>query len=208
MDGYLPLQYEVLIRFGRWDEMLAQPVPSPRLQILTAFWHFCRGLSYAAKGEVASAEAEQRKLRDLTSKIAPEVMMAINPARNVLAIADRVLAGEIALARDDLDTAAAELREAVKLEDGLVYMEPPDWLLPARHTLGAVLVRAKRFEEAEQVYREDLVAWPENGWSLFGLAQCLSALGKDDEAAAVKKRFEAVWSDADTKLASTCLCVD
>jgi tetratricopeptide (TPR) repeat protein len=208
MDGYLPLQYEVLIRFGRWDDMLAQPVPSPRLPILTAFWHFCRGLSYAAKGEVAGAEAEQRKLRDLTSKIAPEVMMAINPARNVLAIADRVLAGEIALARDDLDTAAAELREAVKLEDGLVYMEPPDWLLPARHTLGAVLVRAKRFEEAEQVYRADLVAWPENGWSLFGLAQCLSALGKDDEATAVKKRFEAVWSDADTKLASTCLCVD
>jgi TolA-binding protein len=87
-------------------------------------------------------------------------------------------------------------------------MEPPDWLLPTRHTLGAVLVSAKRFEEAEKVYREDLAAWPENGWSLFGLAQCLEALDRKEEAAAVRKRFDSVWSRADTKLTSTCLCVD
>ena len=85
---------------------------------------------------------------------------------------------------------------------------PPDWLLPARHTLGAILVKAKRFEEAEKVYREDLAAWPENGWSLWGLKECLRALGKEEEAAAVEQRFAAQWFEADTKLASTCLCVD
>ncbi len=208
VDGYLPIQYEVLIRFGRWDEMLAQPAPSPKLPILTAFRHFCRGLAFAAKGEIEDAQAEQAKFRDLTAKIAPEVIMAINPARNVLAIADRVLAGEIALAREDLGTAASELAEAVKLEDQLTYMEPPDWLVPTRHTLGAVLVKAKRFEEAEKVYREDLAAWPENGWSLWGLKECLRAQGKEEEAAAVEQRFAAVWHEADTKLTSTCLCVD
>jgi tetratricopeptide (TPR) repeat protein len=208
VDGYLPIQYEALIRFGRWDEMLKEPAPPEKLPILTAFWHLCRGLSFAAKGEIEDAQTEQAKLRDLTAKIGPDVKMAINPARNVLAIADRVLAGEIALAREDLEMAARELFEAVKLEDDLTYMEPPDWLLPTRHTLGAVLVRAKRFEEAEKVYREDLAAWPENGWALWGLAECLSAMGKEEEAAAVKQRFAAVWSQADTKLSSTCLCVD
>jgi tetratricopeptide (TPR) repeat protein len=208
VDGYLPIAYEALIRFGRWDEMLEEPAPPAKLPILTAFWHLCRGLSFAAKGEIEDAQTEQAKLRDLTAKIGPDVKMAINPARNVLAIADRVLAGEIALAREDLEAAARELREAVKLEDDLTYMEPPDWLLPTRHTLGAVLVKAKRFEEAERVYREDLAAWPENGWSLWGLKECLRAMGREEEAAAVEQRFAAQWSEADTKLASTCLCVD
>lgn len=208
VDGYLPIAYEALIRFGRWDEMLKEPKPMATLPILTAFWHFCRGLSFAAKGEIEDAQAEQAMLREQTAKIAPEVVMAINPARNVLAIADRVLTGEIALARGDLDAAAGELFEAVKLEDQLTYMEPPDWLLPTRHTLGAILVKAKRFEEAEKVYREDLAAWPENGWSLWGLKECLRAQGKEEEAAAVEQRFAAQWFEADTKLASTCLCVD
>ncbi|MCK6458569.1 MAG: hypothetical protein L6Q95_01580 [Planctomycetes bacterium] len=208
VDGYLPIAYEALIRFGKWDEMLKEAQPSPKLPILTAFWHFCRGLAFAAKGEIEDAQAEQARLRDLTARIAPEVVMAINPARNVLAIADRVLTAEIALARGDLDAAASELREAVKLEDQLTYMEPPDWLLPTRHTLGAVLVKAKKFEEAEKVYREDLAAWPENGWSLWGLAECLRALGKEEEADAVQQRFAAVWHEADTKLTSTCLCVN
>jgi tetratricopeptide (TPR) repeat protein len=208
VDGYLPIAYEALIRFGRWDEMLKEPAPPAKLPILTAFWHLCRGLSFAAKGEIEDAQAEQARLRDLTAKIGPDVKMAINPARNVLAIADRVLAGEIALARGDLEAAATELREAVKLEDALTYMEPPDWLLPTRHTLGAVLVKAKKFEEAEKVYREDLAAWPENGWSLWGLTECLRALGKEEESAAVQQRFAAVWWQADTKLTSTCLCVD
>jgi len=207
VDGYLPIGYEALIRFGRWDEMLKEPAPSPKLPILTAFWHMSRGIAFAAKGQVDEARKEQATFREETAGIGPDVIMAINPARTVLALADHVLEGEIELARKDLDAAARELREAVKIEDGLIYMEPPDWLVPTRHTLGAILVAAKRYEEAEKAYREDLVAWPENGWALFGLAQCLHAQGKHGEAAAVQKRFEAAWSAADIKLGSTCLCV-
>jgi tetratricopeptide (TPR) repeat protein len=133
--------------------------------------------------------------------------MAINNARNVLALAAHVLAGEIALAKKQIDVSIKELRAAVAIEDELIYMEPPDWLIPVRHTLGAVLVSAGRFEEAERVYREDLEAWPENGWSLFGLAQCLKARGATDEAGKVQKRFEASWAEADVKPGSTCYCV-
>jgi tetratricopeptide (TPR) repeat protein len=167
-----------------------------------------RGLAYAAKGQVDDAVKEQAAFRAAVAKIPPDAKMAINKAHNVMAIADHVLEGEIALARGQIEESVRNLREAARLEDDLTYIEPPDWLLPARHTLGAVLVSAKRFEEAEKAYREDLAKWPENGWSLFGLAQCLEALGKKDEAATVRKRFDKVWANADTKLTSTCLCVD
>jgi tetratricopeptide (TPR) repeat protein len=208
IDGYLPIAYEALVRYGRWDELLKEPEPLATLPILTAFWRLTRGLALAAKGQVDDAVKEQAAFRAAVAKIPPDAKMAINKAHNVMAIADHVLEGEIALARGQIEESVRHLRDASVLEDGLTYIEPPDWLLPTRHTLGAVLVSAKRFDEAEKVYREDLVAWPENGWSLFGLAQCLEALGRKDEAAAVRKRFDKVWSNADTKLTSTCLCVD
>jgi tetratricopeptide (TPR) repeat protein len=208
IDGYLPIAYEALVRYGRWDEILKEPAPPPTLPILTAFWHLTRAIAFAAKGQVDDAVKEQAAFREAVARIPADRKMAINPAKSVMALADHVLEGEIAVARGETDKAISHLQEAVKIEDDLVYMEPPDWLLPARHTLGAVLVSAKRYDEAEKVYREDLKAWPENGWSLFGLAQCLKALDRKDEAAAAQKRFDAVWSRADTTLTSTCLCVD
>src|SRR5882672_8239403 len=93
------------------------------------------------------------------------------------------------------------------MEDNLAYMEPPEWTMPVRHTLGAVLVVAGRHEEAEQVYRADLAKWPENGWSLFGLSKCLRARVATAEATQVERRFKNAWSNADTKISSTCLCV-
>jgi len=208
IDGYLPIAYEALVRYGRWDEILKEPAPPTSLPILTAFWRLTRALAFAAKGQGEDAVKEQAAFREAAAKIPPDAKMAINPAKNVMALADHVLEGEIAFRRGEIDAAVDHLRAAAKLEDDLTYIEPPDWLLPARHTLGAFLMSATRHEEALKVYGEDLAAWPENGWSLFGLAECLKALGRDEEAAAVRKRFEAVWSAADTKLSSTCLCVD
>jgi tetratricopeptide (TPR) repeat protein len=134
-------------------------------------------------------------------------MVAVNRAERVLEIADRVIAGEVAYRRGEMDQAIAQLQQAVALQDDLVYMEPPEWAQPVRHTLGAVLVDAKRFEDAEKVYRADLAEWPENGWSLFGLAKCLRAQGDAGEADEVEKRFATAWSNADTKIGSSCLCV-
>jgi tetratricopeptide (TPR) repeat protein len=131
----------------------------------------------------------------------------INPAKKVLAIADKVLDGELAYRKGEVSKAVTALRAGVKLEDQLRYMEPPEWIQPVRQTLGAILVASGRVEEAEKIYREDLKKWPENGWSLFGLSQCLEALGNIAEAEKTEARFRNSWARADTPIQSSCLCV-
>jgi tetratricopeptide (TPR) repeat protein len=208
IDPYLMVEMDVLKRFGRWDEVLAYPRPAETLPITTAYWHYARGVAYAAQGDLPAAEGEQKKFRAAVEKVPTDALMAINKAHAVLTIAEQVLAGEIALARRDTDQAVAALRTAVRLEDELMYMEPPEWIQPARHTLGAVLVDAKRYAEAEKVYRADLEKWPENGWSLHGLAASLRGQGANAEAEKVQTRFEKTWARADTKIAASCLCVN
>lgn len=207
VDPYMSIALDVLKRFGRWHEILREPPPPVELPITTAFWHFSRGIAHAALGQVADAERELAAFRIAANALPPDTLMAINPAPQVLSIADHMLVGEIAFRRGDIDGAVSALRRAVALEDDLLYMEPPDWIQPVRHTLGAILVHAGRFAEAERVYRDDLTIWPENGWSLHGLATCLRSLGKEDEAAQVEQRFARSWSRADVKIGASCLCV-
>jgi Flp pilus assembly protein TadD len=121
-------------------------------------------------------------------------------------VAEHLLAGEILFLGGKADAGIAELREAVRREDALRYDEPPDWILPVRHALGAALLQAGRAAEAEAVYRADLVKIPENGWSLFGLARSLRLQDKNEEAAELEARFGKVWEKADVKLASSCFC--
>jgi tetratricopeptide (TPR) repeat protein len=207
MDPYMGAVYDALKRFGRWDDILREPAPPSYLPITTAMWRFNRGVAYTAKGEVQNAEREQAAFREAVSNVPEDAVMAINPAKNVLQIAAHFLQGEIAFRRGDMDEAVNELRKAIALEDDLLYMEPPEWVQPTRHTLGAVLLSAARYEEAERVYREDLSRWPENGWSLYGLARCLRARGEKTEAEAVEARFRKVWARADARIGSSCLCV-
>jgi tetratricopeptide (TPR) repeat protein len=124
-------------------------------------------------------------------------------AKTVLEIADRALAGEIASRRGRLDEAADHFRAAMTLEDGLMYMEPPYWHHPIRHSLAAVLLAAGRPAEAETLYREDLKRFPENGWSLFGLSQSLAMLGKAHGAETAKRQFERAWQHADIALTAS-----
>jgi tetratricopeptide (TPR) repeat protein len=126
-----------------------------------------------------------------------------NTAAAIFAIAPEVLAGELAARRKEYDRAIAHLERAVRLEDGLVYTEPAEWHYPVRQLLGDVLLQAGRAREAETVYWSDLVRNPENGWSLFGLAQALRAQKRDEEAAAVEKRFDKAWARADVKLTAS-----
>lgn len=207
IDPLMSIVLDALKRFGRWDDVLNEPRPPRELPITTAMWHFSRGVAFAAKGDVRAAERAQADFRKAVKAVPADATMAINPAHKVLAIAEHMLAGEIAFARGEIDRAVAELTQGVAIEDDLLYMEPPDWIQPVRHTLGAVLVSAGRFDEAERVYREDLEIWPENGWSLHGLARCLEARGKAADAARVRARFAAAWGRADVKIDSSCLCV-
>ena len=114
--------------------------------------------------------------------------------------------GEILVREGKSEEGLKKLREAVKLEDDLRYDEPPAWMIPARHSLGAALLRVNKAAEAEQVYRDDLTKLPGNGWSLLGLAQTLRILGKADEAVTYEAQFEKVWAKADVKIKSSCLC--
>jgi len=207
IDGYMGAPYEALMRFGRWDEILKEPAPPSYFPITTAIWRFTRGIAFAAKGQLADAENERELFKDAAAAVPTDAMMAINPAERILAIAEHVLDGEIAYRRGRTDEAVAALRQAVTVEDNLRYTEPPEWILPVRHTLGAFLMEAGRYEEAETVYREDLDEWPENGWSLYGLAQCLRARGAGPEAADAERKFKKAWSRADTRISSSCLCV-
>lgn len=198
---------EVLMRFGRWDELLREPAPPDGFPISRCLWHFTRGVAYAAKGQVEAAEREQIALEEATKRVPAGAMMSINSAEKCLNIARHMLAGEIAFRRGEIDKSVAHLRQAVEVEDSLLYMEPPDWIQPTRHTLGAVLTSARRFEEAEKVYREDLANWPENGWSLHGLAMCLRGRSAQAEADLVQQRFDRAWQRADIRIETSCLCV-
>lgn len=207
VDPVMGIVYEAMLRFGRWDEVLKEPAPPEYFKITTALWHYARGVAFAAKGQIAEAESQRAKFQGAATKIPPDAMMAINKADKVIAIAGHMLDGEIAYRRGSIDEAVAQLEKAIVIEDDLMYMEPPEWVQPVRHTLGAILLEAGRFQEAEKVYRADLKEWPENGWSLYGLGKSLRARGATAEADDVDKRFKKTWSRADTKIGSSCLCV-
>jgi tetratricopeptide (TPR) repeat protein len=198
--------YEVLIRFGLWDEILAEP-DHPEFEVFTrAFRHAARGIAYAAKSDTKSARAEQSAFLEAAKLIPAENKFLNNSCASVLKVVTPMLNGEILVREGDLDGGLAELRKAVAAEDALNYDEPPGWILPVRHSLGANLMQAGRYAEAEQVYRDDLAHLPENGWSLYGLARCLQLQGRRNEAPAIQTRFQKVWANADMQITSSCLC--
>lgn len=202
--GFRVVPYYALTRFGRWDEMLREPAPPADSAFLTGMWRYARGLALLGKGRVDEADGELAEVRRLAADPSLDYpLFSPNTARQVLAIAPEVLAGEVAAARKQFDRAIAHLERAVRLEDGLVYTEPAEWHYPPRHALGAVLIQAGRPAEAETVYWEDLKRNPENGWALYGLALALRAQGKTDAAAVIEERFRKAWARADVTLSAS-----
>jgi tetratricopeptide (TPR) repeat protein len=191
----------VRIRFARWDEILATTPPDASLVHATGMWHYARGRALAARGDIPAASLELEELRQIiASKALDDVKMEFNQSVDLLAIAEKVLAGWIEATADRFDAAEGNLRHAVELEDRLLYGEPPEWTVPARQDLGAVLLKAGRFEEAEQAFREDLDHFPQNGWSLHGLATALRGQGREEEASAVAADLDKAWQTADVAL--------
>ncbi|MEO5960193.1 MAG: tetratricopeptide repeat protein, partial [Opitutaceae bacterium] len=206
VDAYVAMPYEVLLRFGRWDEVLAAPDHPAHLPFARAIRHAARGIAHAAKGDTAAARREQQSYLATTKLIPAGTSAGPVDVQTIVAVATPMLEGEILFREGKTAEGIAKLSEAVKAEDALRYFEPPAWFLPVRHALGAALMQSGRYAEAEQVYREDLKRLPENGWSLFGLAESLRMRGRKDEAAQATAKFEAVWRAADTQIKSSCLC--
>jgi Flp pilus assembly protein TadD len=204
VGAFKVVPYYALTRFGKWDEVLAEPAPADRHAYLKGVWHYARGLALLRKGQLDEAEKELAEVRRIAADPALNyTLLSPNTAAAVFAPAPEVLAGELAAKRKDHDKAIAHLERAVRLEDGLVYTEPEEWHYPARQALGAVLLDAGRAREAETVYWDDLKRHADQGWSLFGLAEALRAQGKKEQAAAVQERFDKAWARADVKLSAS-----
>ena len=192
----------VRIRFARWNDLLQTPAPSASLPHSSAMWHYARGRALAAGGDPDGASRELDRLRTIAAR--PDVRglkMEFNASLDLLRVAEQVLAGWVESAAGRFDPAVEHLREAVRLEDGLLYGEPPEWTVPARQDLGAVLLLADRAEAAERAFRADLDRFPGNGWSLYGLATALRAQGRTGAAAEVEAEQRRVWRTADVDVA-------
>lgn len=200
----VPVPVLALARFGKWEEILQEPAPPESQRYTTGIWHYARGLALAATGHIDEAATEQARVDAIAKEIPPDRIIGDNtPAAAVVRLASEALAGELAAKRGQTDDAVQHLEEAVHIQDGLPYTEPPPWYYPVRQSLGAVLLTAGRAAEAEAVYREDLKRNPENGWSLYGLAQSLRARNAPSEAAAVDERFRKAWAGADVTLTAS-----
>jgi tetratricopeptide (TPR) repeat protein len=206
-DGFMAMPLEVLMRFGDWDAILAEPAFPDFVPISCALQHYARAVAYAAKDDIASAEKEQAAFLAARARVPADAFFGNNTGSDVLDVAEYLMRGEILYLKGEVEPGLAAMREAVAREDKLRYDEPPSWIQPVRHAYGAALLQSGRFAEAEAVFRADLAKLPENGWGLFGLERALRLQKKTAEADAVAKRFDAVWSKADVKIKSACLCL-
>jgi tetratricopeptide (TPR) repeat protein len=205
-DGFTAMPVEVRVRFGMWDEVLDAPEPAEYFPIARAMWRAARGIAFAAKGDTDSAAAEQAAFSEAVKAVPTEAFFGNNAAHDILGVARHMLAGEILCRTGKWAEGIRDLREAARREDRLRYDEPPDWILPIRHALGAALMQAGRPAEALKVYRDDLTRLPNNVWSLLGLAQAHEKLGQQKLAAEAQARYAAAVKDADIRINSSCLC--
>jgi tetratricopeptide (TPR) repeat protein len=190
-----------LVRYGKWREILAAERPPLATAYTNGIWRYARGIALSRSGDVPHARMELGALEASIRSLArdgPELKGA-NPLWKLADIAADLLRAEVAAAEDDDAAAIRFARQALKAETALASDEPPPWCLPARHTLGALLLKAGRLREAERIYREDLAAQPANGWGLAGLAQALARQGKPESANEVRKRLARVWASGDVK---------
>ncbi|WP_051713745.1 tetratricopeptide repeat protein [Streptomyces sp. NRRL WC-3626] len=217
LEGFLAMRVHVLIRFGRWGDILDLPFPAdPEFHcVTTAMLHYARGVALSATGAVDRAEAERDGFRAAVRRVPGTRMLFNNTCLDILAIASAMLDGELAYRKGEYDTAFAALERAVALDDGLPYDEPWGWMQPTRHAYGALLLEQGRVEEAEAVYRADLgldstlprpLQHPNNVWALHGFHECLLRTGRTGEAAIVARQLRQAAALADVPIEASCYC--
>ncbi|CAL9341920.1 hypothetical protein SUDANB145_00283 [Streptomyces sp. enrichment culture] len=217
LEGFLALRAHVLIRFGRWADLLALPLPAdPRLYcVTTAMLRYARGVALSATGRVTEAERERELFQEARARVPASRTLFNNTCADLLAIASAMLDGELEYRKGDHEAAFEALRRSVELDDGLPYDEPWGWMQPTRHAYGALLLEQGRVAEAEAVYRADLglddtlpraLQHPGNVWALHGLHECLVRRGKDGEARIVAQQLRTATALADVPVEASCFC--
>ncbi|MDE2792299.1 MAG: tetratricopeptide repeat protein [Paracoccaceae bacterium] len=217
LEGFVPVRQHVLIRFGKWPEILEQDLPrDPDLySVTTATMRYARAIARASRGETEAADREAEAFDAAYDRVPESRYLFNNSCRDILAVAREMMRGEIRYRKGDIDAGFAHLRTAVKLDDSLPYDEPWGWMQPVRHALGALLLEQGRIDEAAAVYRADLgfddtlsraCQHPDNVWSLSGYQECLERLGQDDLAAIVRQRLDLALARADVPIRTSCFC--
>jgi tetratricopeptide (TPR) repeat protein len=201
-ETYVPYPIFILVRFHRWNDMLALPAPSPGMAMTNAFWRFARGSAFAAKGQIAKAEAERQILATARKETPADVEFSFyfNKAQRFLDLAENILDARIAAAKGDHTQAISYWEKAVEVEDKLYYGEPPEWFYPVRESLGAALLLNGQADRAEAVFRADLEQHPRNPRSLLGLLKSLEAQSKTANVEEVRREFVVAWKNADVPL--------
>lgn len=205
-DAFMPTVLHVMIRFGKWEEILNEPAPPEWRMLSRAQWQYARTIALSALGRLDEARSELDQFDAVVAAMGDDWFVGNNPAKMILDLARGMASGELAYHSGDYDNAYTILRETVAKEDLIVYDEPPGWMQPVRHALGALLLAQGRAAEAEEVYRADLKKHPNNGWSLLGLEQALGAQNKLAEIPALVAERKIVWKRADVKPMSSCYC--
>jgi tetratricopeptide (TPR) repeat protein len=207
-EGFVAMPLEVMVRFGLWDDILSEPEHyTDKMWFTRAFHHAARAIAFAAKGDTDNARKAQSVFFERAKRVPKEASLGNNSCEAILEVMTPMVEGEILVAEGKIDGGIEQLRAAIQKEDAFKYDEPPGWLIPVRHSLGAVLMKHKRFAQAEQVYRDDLARLPENGWSLLGLAESLRKQNKNaEEVAQTQSKFKKVWAKADLTINTSCLC--
>jgi tetratricopeptide (TPR) repeat protein len=206
LDALIPTPLHVLVRFGEWEQILAEPEPAEYLPAARAMRHYARALAYAATGRIPQAEAEQKQFDEASQAVPETSRLFQNTSRDILGVADAMVKGEIAYRKGEFDQAFNHLREAVRRDDVLNYDEPWGWMQPARHALGALLLERGEFADAEQVHRADLKLHPNNPWALHGLTESLEKQGKVADAAECQTQFTTAAKRADVTIDRSCYC--
>jgi tetratricopeptide (TPR) repeat protein len=206
IEGIMAANFHVLIRFGKWDEILEEPDYPEWRVVSRAVRRYARSIAFSALGRTDEARAELGAFESAMAEVPEEWWIFNNRVSDVLPIARAMINGELLFREGKRDEAFAILHEGVAFEDALVYDEPPGWMLPVRHALGALLMADERYAEAEAVYREDLRRNRDNGWSLTGLQLALQAQDRGEEADDLSARLALAFGTADTKPTSSCYC--
>ena len=217
LESFVPMKLHVLIRFGKWQEIIAAPLPADQelFCVTTAMLHYAKAVAHAASFNVPAAEKEQRLFEEARAHVPPTRYLFNNTCLDILSIADEMMRGEIEYRKMNFALAFAHLRKSVELDDNQPYDEPWGWMQPTRHAIGALLLEQNQVEEVEAVYRADLgldhtlaraCQHPDNVWSLHGFHECLTRLGKHSEAIIIKQRLDVATARADVPVISSCFC--
>ena len=205
-DGFMPVVYHVLIRFGEWEKILDEPEPDDYRHVSRSLWRYARSIALSNLGRIDEAETELERFEEEVRQVPDDWEISFNPAHDVMDVARLMARGELAFHDGRPEDAFEALREAVELEDNLAYAEPPAWMQPVRHALGALLMAEGRYDEAGDVYRADLERHSHNGWALLGMEQALRAQGEREEADAVASEVEQAFAQADVTPVASCYC--